>query len=665
MDTYGGYVDAGIVRMNKNEIFATAKWIWFEEKNSVDSYGEFVGEFPFGGDDTYCRISCDSDYALYVNGEFVDSNQYADFERYKIYDTLNLTPYLKKGKNRIAIVVWYFGESSQKYSKASAGLIFSVYTKHQTLLVSNDEILARKSKAYHSGRKQRISAQLGFSFFYDASQEDDWQKVGGSTNDFKPAVICEKTVVFYSRPNKKLRLLHEKRVKRMRKNHDNRTLLIDLGEETVGLPVLRFYSPNEQVVQMLFGERLIGDNVARFLGGNDYSFLYKAKKGINEYVNPFLRLGCRYLQIISEEKVDVHYVGIKPQTYPVKTKQYAFKEKIDEDIFKLCVKTLRLCMLEHYVDCPFREQGLYAYDARNQMLAGYFAFGGRGYRKYALSNLLLFAQDGRKDGLLSITTPCDSPLVIPTYSLFYIIAVAEYLRYTKAKALPKSILLKIKEITKHFSAHYQGLITSFKGDGAWNFYDWSTYLNGYDRKFDGRADLVINCLYVLAIESCKTIENYLKISIPYTNIDLIKLRRNTYKRFFCEEKGLFGLYDRKDRFTKLGNSLAVLAKIVVGKEAENVCKKMQAGQTTECTLSMKPFYYDALLATDKIAYTQAVKEDIRKQYGEMIRKGATASWETETADEHFGMSLCHGWSAIPIYYYSNYFQNEMEKEKTE
>ena len=31
-------------------------------------------------------------------------------------------------------------------------------------------------------------------------------------------------------------------------------------------------------------------------------------------------------------------------------------------------------MMEHYVDTPWREQCLYAFDARNQMLCGYYAF---------------------------------------------------------------------------------------------------------------------------------------------------------------------------------------------------------------------------------------------------------------------------------------------------
>ena len=38
----------------------------------------------------------------------------------------------------------------------------------------------------------------------------------------------------------------------------------------------------------------------------------------------------------------------------------------------------------------------------------------------------------------------------------------------------------------------------------------------------------------------------------------------------------------------------------------------------------------------------------------MLDKGATTFWETEKGEADFGGagSLCHGWSAIPIYYFN-------------
>ena len=74
---------------------------------------------------------------------------------------------------------------------------------------------------------------------------------------------------------------------------------------------------------------------------------------------------------------------------------------------------------------------------------------------------------------------------------------------------------------------------------------------------------------------------------------------------------------------------------------------------TDCTLSMKCFQYDAMLQTDKTLGKEILTE-IREVYGAMLEQGATSVWETAegaSAFENAG-SLCHGWSAVPIYYYN-------------
>ena len=104
-------------------------------------------------------------------------------------------------------------------------------------------------------------------------------------------------------------------------------------------------------------------------------------------------------------------------------------------------------------------------------------------------------------------------------------------------------------------------------------------------------------------------------------------------------------------YTVLGNALAILAGLKLDKEY--VCEKIVNGDLSDCSLSMKIFKYDALLATDKEKYQAWVLNEIRREYGKMIEQGDTV-WETiegASAFDNAG-SLCHGWSAIPVYYYT-------------
>lgn len=335
------------------EVFKRGKWIWYTKDAFADSYGEFYSDFVWKKGATRCYLSVDGDYALYINGALVSNNQYADFEHYKVYDSIDLTPYLKEGKNSFAVEVWHFGETSQKYRKAKAGVIFEVYCDKQVLLKSDESILSRESKTYKNGRKKHISTQLGFSFFYDATKEDGWKK--GALNNFSSSVFVEKACSFFIRPNEKMKMGEKVEMQSVVKFHSGRSVLVDLGAECVGFPCLSFASPCQQKITVFYGERLAYSNVERFVGGNDYSFEYIAKSGENNYFNPFLRLGCRYLQLYAEEEIQLKYLGIIPQSYPIEEKPWSCLTEKDREIEKLCRNTLKLCMLEHYVDCPWRE----------------------------------------------------------------------------------------------------------------------------------------------------------------------------------------------------------------------------------------------------------------------------------------------------------------------
>ena len=132
-------------------IFNEAKWIWVQNEGERNSYGEFFSSFKYSDGDIKISLSSDSDYVLYLNGKFVYSNQYGGYDHYKIYDIIDLTKYAVVGENKLAILVWYFGEDSMRYKLGKAGLIFSVYSNSTTLLCSGAHVLSRKSLAYENG----------------------------------------------------------------------------------------------------------------------------------------------------------------------------------------------------------------------------------------------------------------------------------------------------------------------------------------------------------------------------------------------------------------------------------------------------------------------------------------------------------------------------------
>ena len=624
--------------------FNKAKWIWVEKESKPDTYGEFYNDFAWAEGDVNCLLSCDGDYTLYINGQYVASNQYGDYEWYKSYDNIDITPFLKKGKNAIAVLVWHFGTDSQRYIKAKAGLIFELQSGDSVLLASGENTLARYSKAYKQGVQKLVTRQLGFSFAYDATKEDGWKTTG---KGLQSAVVIEKNCSFIERPIEKLKLLQRVhgRVILAENNH----YIIDLGKETVGLISLDFVSSAVQKIVVAWGEDLQDGHVRQRIEHRDFSFDYVAKAGKNEYVNYMLRLGCRYLEIHTEMPIEINNIGLIPQVYPVKEKQVILDNALDQKIYNACVNSLKLCMMEHYVDTPWREQCLYVYDSRNQALCGYHAFE-NGNADYVRANLKLISQDRREDGLLAICYPCGMDLTIPSFSLYYFMQVNEYLKNTGDITLAQEVYDKLISVLKVFIDNRKdGLVLKFEGENHWNFYDWSPYLDGaLHGTEDAIPDLMINLLFILALQNLREIA--LKIGKPFAYGDLLEeSKKRTNEAFYNTDVGLYSMTVGGREYTVLGNALAILAGLELDKES--VCEKIVSGELSDCSLSMKIFKYDALLATNKAKWQGHVRDEIRNNYKTMIEQGNTV-WETidgASAFDNAG-SLCHGWSSIPILY---------------
>lgn len=619
-----------------------AQWIWENTSPKNDEYAEFRVSFS-AGQKTALRISADSNYAAYVNGTLAAFGQYADFPHYKVFDEVSLTPFCHAGENDLRIVVWYFGQASSVYCPGQAGVWFTVECDGRTVAVSGEDTLCRPEPHYAAHRAKIITGQMGFSFLYDANAVE---------TDFHPAVLTGYVPTLHPRPIEKLEL-HDPLAGRVIGGNGKTHFLIDLGYEEVGFLSLRLTSEIAQNVTVAYGEHIVDGCVRRKIGGRDFSVEYTARPGDNAYMNPFRRLGCRYLEIFTEYPIVLQEAAIAATMYPVREIPYTAPTKTMQAIYDVCVRTLRLCMHEHYEDCPWREQALYAMDSRNQIIAGYYAF--REYR-FPRACLALMAQDRRQDGLLSITTPCGSDLTIPSFSLHYFTEVLEYTAFTGDDSLAREVWEKLLSVLSVFTDRLEnGLVPTFAGKQHWNFYEWSDALSGTLGKTEcARPDLILNCLLIRAIEAMQSLSAMtgLPFSSPGT-ADAI--RTAVYRTFFYPEEGVFSDFADRRHISELGNALAILAGVLPAEKAAALAEKLadRAYAMTPITLSMKCFLYDALLQVDRETYKSVVLADIEAVYTPMLEAGATSVWETELGEADFDRagSLCHGWSAMPVYYY--------------
>ena len=613
------------------------KWIWVKnDPSEKDSYAEFIGRFTAKqGGMVEVSIACDSVYNVEINGRLAAFGACADYPHRKQYDTVDITQYCKE-ENEVKITVWYIGVGSSTYKVGDRGLAFKICQGENVLLRSNEEILSRKNINYKNDYAKRITTQLGISYCYD--------------NTIENTLPYEKSVVkgyngkeeVFAQPRGIKNCILQGRVPATLSKIDG-GYLVDFGREVVGFVELDFNSPKAQKLTISYGERLKDNKVIRMMGSSDFSVEFVAKEGENIFRNAFRRLAGRYLEIECETELDVAYIGLNETVYPQAQIKREFRDPLLQKIYDTCIHTLRCCMHEHYEDCPWREQALYVMDSRNQMLYGYYAFEGR---EFQASNLLLIADGLRKDNLLDICYPSEKAYCIPFFSLIFPMQVYEYSVYGGDPKVVERLLPTLRCILDGYKARIDetGLIPALQGN--WNFYEWTDGSAALD-ECGGRLqpihyDLILNCAYVYA---CSFFEK-----LTGEKIDTSAIKRAIKDNFYNEEKGLYKLcLSGEERYTQLGNSFAYL----IGLGTEGFIERLMSDELIEVSLSMRSFYYDALLEADE-KYQSYIIEDIKTRYKRMLDYGATTFWETENAwDGPAGSnSLCHGWSALPVYYLS-------------
>ena len=645
MAEYGYFDKRGFIMIKE-------KWIWAANDSvEKDSYAEFIGEFSAKpGEDVRILIACDSVYNVEINGELAAFGACADYPHRKMYDEVDVTKYCKEN-NSVKITVWYFGVGSSTYAIGERGLAFSIRQGDEVLLRSSEEILSRKNINYKNGYEKWITIQMGISYLYDNTVENNlpYEKsvisgFFGGHKTSKDDHAWKGEVIAYNRDRSNCILNGRVPVEISKIDGGYR---VAWEEETVGFLELDFVSPKAQKLTISYGEHLEKDGkVYRKISTRDFSVEFIAKEGENQYRNAFRRLAGRYLDIECETELDIRYIGLNEVIYPQVIKERKFDDPLSQKIYDVCVRTLVCCMHEHYEDCPWREQALYTMDSRNQMLCGYYAFEGTNFQA---SNLALISDGLNKDNLLDICYPSERAAAIPFFSLIYPIQVYEYLEYTKDEIFVKSLIPTISRILDGFEKRIDetGLICSITGH--WNFYEWTDGSDHVD-ECGGRIqpphyDLILNCAYVYACGYYEKLTGEKK--------DTSALKATIEEKFYVEEKGLYKLsLQGEAKYSKLGNAFAYL--IGLGRK-EGFVERMMDDSLVEASLSMRAFYYDALLQADE-NYKDYILADIKTRYKKMLDAGATTFWETELGWKDFAEagSLCHGWSALPAYYLTKF-----------
>lgn len=675
------------------EHFCDAQWIFADGIKApvIDRYFSYKTNLNAPAGKATLYISAHSQYAVYLNGAFVNCGQYGDYEIHQVYDTLDLSGHLQAGDNELLIIQYVCGIHTSTCSIQIPGIIFAVWDGDTQLLASTPSVLSGENLQYAENRGELFTPQLGCNFSYNATVPGPF---------FSPSIPACKEKRLFPRPIEKLSILplttgkivvqgvfleadpSAPKAQRLqnaflsakRRNDlcrgdtftwdldasaraDGIYAVVDMGGETTGLISFSVDVPQDTEILIGIGEHLDDLRVRSSVGIRNLAVRYVAKAGHNEFFHPFQRFGLRYLQFhIGSLSGTLHWAGLCPTVYPLQYLPNPMTDRLHRRIWEVGCNTLQLCMHEHYEDCPWREQGLFAMDSRIQILCGHYAFGEQRFPRAALR---LMAYSLRPDHLLELCPPGCVSRTIPSFTAVYVREILEYTQFTGDQTLAQEVLETLQDICDGFVSRIDetGLIPPYHGKDMWNFYEWKPGLSGSE-DYAGKTYEAPICAFV--VDALRCFANILRIlqtgDADYYDQIASDLSAASHRHFFDPASGgyLTRISDSKPLHV-LTQALMLFADIAPDDIADGTASLLTCGGLIPCSVSMTIYAYEALLRRSD-RYRSYVLSEIDRIWGRMLFHGADTFWETEAGADDFSYagSLCHGWSAVPIYIFGHY-----------
>ena len=441
-------------------------------------------------------------------------------------------------------------------------------------------------------------------------------------------------------------------------NNDGVYVVVDLGQQEVGHLELEIDAPAGTLLDISYGEHLDDLRVRTFVGGRNFAARYICREGRQCFTHPFLRWAGRYLAIHAQAaSFTLHQLHLRRRQYPLEFRgRLTTGDSYHRRILEVGCRTLWLCMHEHYEDTPWREQALYANDSRTQALCGYYAFG---ETVFPASSFSLLGRGLREDGFLELTAPARPRVTIPSFTFVWMLAVRDHYLYSGDDSLARTFLPQIRSMLARFlDERRDGLLPLRRAQGIWHFYDWSGGMSGYsDSQLEEGldADAPLNCFLVLALEATREILGWCKEEGGDALAAAAdEIRERMADRFWDAQEDAFRTHEKTPELTELTQALAVLARVGSDETRERVLRRMscRGSALLPAGLSQSLYTFQARM-TRKDLFGEGVLADIEETWGLMLKAGATTFWETIKGASDFpnAGSLCHAWSAAPVYVY--------------
>lgn len=678
-----------------------AKWIWIENKKSTSKprLVYFQKELNLNPDkNTVLKISADSRYKFYINGNLVQVGPQKGDVNYWFYDTFDIKKYIQPGKNVIGVQVLHY---PTLHNQGNFGI---ARTNTPGLWIDGEQIWTDSSWWTYEPKYKIVSEDPDFAplqIYEDVQGDketanllkgeisDNWEKA----KEYEDAQLATPLKDLHPRiiPFLYRKLQSFKGVKEIRKSSISREawnrfldksekiiipanstqiVEIDAGKEMTGYLHLKMSHGQGSKIKLLQSEAYVTDKMTSVNGlpipvkanrtdsknGHLDGFTdeYKVLGLENEEYSPFWFRTFRFIRLTiktSDQPLTLRSFNYEETGYPLDIKTHVeTSDSSLSDIWNLSKLTLQRCMHETYEDCPFYEQLEYVMDSRAQML---YTYAISADDRLARNAIAAFRRSQRADGTLNAAYPSYEKNVIPGFSIYYIMMLYDHMMYFGDKELLSQNLTTMERILDYFENHRNsnglvGVLGGLNGQADyWSFIDWTKEWNattGVPLAYKQGPLTMESLLYLMGLQAATKITSYLEkeeLTAEYNH--RISEVRKAIRKFCIGENGMIQDGPGVQEYSQHCQVFGILTDALSIEEGKrNLLKTiLDRDQYAQCSVAMSFYLFEALEKTNLYKYIDIYWNIWRK----MIAKHCTTSVEAESGER----SECHAWGAVALY----------------
>jgi hypothetical protein len=339
-------------------------WIAFRKSVSIDDVPEKL----------LASIATDSKYWLWVNGENVVyegglKRGPSPFDSY--YDEVDIAPYLKKGNNTVAVLVWHFGKNGFSHNNSGhAALLFEAVAPGVEIL-SDRTWDCRIYDAFQTAGGPLPNYRLPESSIrFDARRSmPGWERGEGE--------IKGKSVIHYTHPSAPMGRLYKRPIP-LFKNYglsdyigkttssDGDTIVCRLPYNCHVHPYLKVKASPGRSIQIFTDNAVVA-------GTPCLRAEYITKDGEQEYEN-FGWINGHNVYYVIPKGVEVLDLKFRETGYDTEfTGSFECDDPFLNTLWEKSRRTLYITMRDTYMDCPDRERAQWWGDEVNELGEAFYA----------------------------------------------------------------------------------------------------------------------------------------------------------------------------------------------------------------------------------------------------------------------------------------------------